>query len=66
MAEEGSSSNSSIHTHDVKTVHDNDSADPEKPIESVSDDEYPQGLRMAILVAATVIAVFLIALDQVS
>lgn len=32
----------------------------------ISDDDYPQGLRLVLLAGASLVAVFLIALDQVS
>ncbi len=38
----------------------------EKHVEGISDDQYPQGYKLVLLAGATVIAVFLIALDQVS
>lgn len=65
VGETYSPSSSTLNTHDVKSVRDNASEDPEKPTQGVFDDEYPRGLRLAMLVGATVIAVFLIALDQV-
>lgn len=44
----------------------NDTSDTEKPVAAPpSDDEYPQGLKLVVLSSATIIAVFLIALDQV-
>jgi hypothetical protein len=36
------------------------------PNDEPGDNEYPEGLRLILLVSATMIAVFLIALDQVS
>lgn len=37
----------------------------EKPYEVASSDDYPHGLTLVLLISATMIAVFLIALDQV-
>jgi hypothetical protein len=36
------------------------------PVRHMSDDEYPQGFRLVLLAGASLVAVFLIALDQVS
>lgn len=47
-------------------VDDSATAIPEKPVEGIIDDQYPQGYRLVVLAGATAIAVFLIALDQVS
>jgi hypothetical protein len=55
-------------THgDVNHAGDSDSSDPEKcaPVKAIVDDEYPSGLKLVLLSAATLVAVFLIALDQV-
>ncbi|KAL9040170.1 MAG: hypothetical protein Q9214_004593 [Letrouitia sp. 1 TL-2023] len=49
---------------DGNNVDDSDTASPEKPVEGMTDDQYPQGYRLVLLAGATVIAVFLIALDQ--
>lgn len=38
----------------------------EKTTQEVPDDQYPHGLKLIILAGASVVAVFLIALDQVS
>ena len=38
----------------------------EKPAQSALDDQYPHGFRLVVLAGASIIAVFLIALDQVS
>lgn len=43
-----------------------DDAPSEKVPSSAREDEYPQGLMLYSLVAANIISVFLIALDQVS
>lgn len=37
-----------------------------KPDQHMSDDEYPHGFRLVLLAGASLVAVFLIALDQVS
>ena len=43
-----------------------DSAEAEKPTQHMSDDQYPHGLKVVLLAGASIVAVFLIALDQVS
>lgn len=45
---------------------DNSNAEMTKPDRHMSDDEYPQGFRLVLLAGASLVAVFLIALDQVS
>jgi hypothetical protein len=37
-----------------------------KLVQSVTDDQYPHGLKLVLLAGASIIAVFMIALDQVS
>lgn len=37
----------------------------EKSIHNVTDDQYPHGLKLVLLAGASIVAVFLIALDQV-
>ena len=44
----------------------NEVAHQEKSVASTEEDQYPHGLRLLSLVSATIVAVFLIALDQVS
>lgn len=39
---------------------------PKEPTQHMSDDQYPHGLKLALLAGASLFAVFLIALDQVS
>ncbi|KIN08976.1 hypothetical protein OIDMADRAFT_37925 [Oidiodendron maius Zn] len=43
---------------------DSDSAGPEKPVQGMTDDQYPHGLKLVLLAGASIVAVFLIALDQ--
>ena len=44
-----------------------DTVDAEKPVNAeLDDDQYPHGLKLVVLAAAALVAVFLIALDQVS
>jgi len=51
----------------VNNVSDSDSANPEKPaVGSMTDEQYPHGLTLVILAGASIVAVFLISLDQVS
>jgi MFS transporter, DHA2 family, glioxin efflux transporter len=38
----------------------------EKAVQDMDDNQYPHGLKLVVLASASVIAVFLIALDQVS
>ena len=45
---------------------DTDSAESRKPVQHMSDDQYPHGLKLVLLAGASLVAVFLIALDQVS
>lgn len=47
-------------------VEDSDSAEAIKPDLHMSEDQYPHGLKLALLAGSSLIAVFLIALDQVS
>ena len=50
----------------MASSNENDTSDTEKPIAASSaEEEYPQGLKLVVLSSATIIAVFLIALDQV-
>lgn len=51
---------------DVSKVGDSDSSEPEKPVPVMSEDEYPRGIALVLLSASALVAVFLIALDQVS
>ena len=56
---------STLSTSDVNNVGDSDSAHPEKPVQGMTDDLYPHGLKLVLVAGASIIAVFLIALDQV-
>ena len=49
--------------NDAEVDHD---MDLEKPNHDMTDDQYPHGIKLVILAGASIIAVFLIALDQVS
>jgi len=50
----------------MASSNENDTSDTEKPIATPpTEEEYPQGLKLVVLSSATIIAVFLIALDQV-
>lgn len=66
VRETGSSKSSTLNPPEINKVGDSDSETPEKPIETIPDDQYPHGLALALLSGAALIAVFLIALDQVS
>lgn len=46
-------------------VTDNTSTEEETIDKSSSDDQYPHGLKLSLLAGASVVSVFLIALDQV-
>lgn len=62
----GETKASTLNTPDVTSVGDNDMAQLEKPIDSITDDQYPHGITLALLSGSSMIAVFLIALDQAS
>jgi hypothetical protein len=49
----------------VNAAGDSDSTHTEIP-QGIADDEYPHGLKLILLTGASIVAVFLIALDQVS
>ncbi|KIW96646.1 uncharacterized protein Z519_02037 [Cladophialophora bantiana CBS 173.52] len=53
-----------LDTFDANHVNDGRSAHREKSVQSISDDQYPHGLKLVLVAGASVIAVFLIALDQ--
>lgn len=57
---------STLNTSDMNNVGHSDSAHPEKPVHGMPDDQYPHGLKLILLAGASIVAVFLIALDQVS
>lgn len=60
---------SALRTPETNSVGDSDSAplEPmEKPAQAMVDDQYPHGLKLVLLAGATIVAFFLIALDQVS
>ena len=56
----------SKHSTMNNTLDHSSTASPEKPVEDITEDQYPHGFRLVLLAGATIIAVFLIALDQVS
>ena len=41
-------------------------SDPEDVVQDITDDQYPHGWSLIILAGASIVSVFLIALDQVS
>ena len=57
---------STLDAASMDKISDSDSAEPNKPDQHMSDDQYPHGLKFVLLAGASIIAVFLIALDQVS
>ncbi|KAF4626230.1 hypothetical protein G7Y89_g11933 [Cudoniella acicularis] len=57
---------STLNTPDMNNAGDSDSAHPGKPVQGMADDQYPHGLKLVLLAGASTVAVFLIALDQVS
>jgi hypothetical protein len=57
---------STLNTPDVNNVGDSDSPHPEKPVQGMPDDQYPRGSKLVLLAGASIVTVFLIALDQVS
>jgi hypothetical protein len=61
----GSPKPSTVEGLDVNVVGDSDSTHTEIP-QGMADDQYPHGLKLVLLAGASIVAVFLIALDQVS
>lgn len=61
-----SSSPSTLNNHEANHIVSNGNEDSEKAIQPMNDDQYPHGLKLVLLAGASVVAVFLIALDQVS
>lgn len=57
---------STLNAPDVNSIGDSNSTHPEKPVHGIPDDQYPHGLNLILLAGASIVAVFLIALDQVS
>jgi hypothetical protein len=57
---------STSNTPNVNSIGGSDNEHAKTSIQSMTDDQYPHGLKLALLIGASVIAVFLIALDQVS
>jgi len=53
-------------TSDVENVGESHSTPPETLVQGMTDDLYPHGLKLVLLAGASIVAVFLIALDQVS
>jgi MFS transporter, DHA2 family, glioxin efflux transporter len=66
MATRTSSESETSKHGDPKTLASSHAPQKEKVGQSTSDDEYPHGLRFILPAGASVISVFLIALDQVS
>lgn len=52
-------------SHENDDDDNNNTASPEKRVEGMTDDQYPHGYKLVLLAGAAIIAVFLIALDQV-
>lgn len=57
---------SSLSQHDASDVDVSDEQQLEKPAQDMTADQYPHGLKLILLASASLISVFLIALDQVS
>ena len=53
-------------TASVNNVSDSDNTSREKHISKVAGVQYPHGLTLVLLAGASIVAVFMIALDQVS
>lgn len=67
VGETDSPNPSTLNTHEVDNIGHSDSLHPEKLDRGIiTDDQYPHGLILVFLAGASLIAVFLIALDQVS
>jgi len=66
VGENDSSESSTLNTSYGINARDSDSTQREKPIQAMTEDQYPHGLRLVLLAGATTVAVFLISLDQVS
>ena len=64
--ETDSSKPPTLNTPDVDNVGDTRSVHPQRPAQGMTDDMYPHGLKLVLLAGASISAVFLIALDQVS
>jgi hypothetical protein len=56
---------STAKTPNVNAIGDSDSSHTEIP-QGMANDQYPHGLKLVLLAGASIVAVFLIALDQVS
>jgi hypothetical protein len=57
---------STLNTPEVHNVGDGENAQPEKPVQEMDQDQYPHGMKLVLLAGSSLVAVFLIALDQVS
>jgi hypothetical protein len=64
--ESHSPQSSTSKTPTVNNVGGSDTVHPEKPVQGMPDDQYPHGMKLVFLAGASIVAVFLIALDQVS
>lgn len=56
---------SSVNAPEVDNAVDIETAEPEKAVQAMTDADYPHGLKLVLLSGAALVAVFLIALDQV-
>ena len=56
--ETDSSKPSTLDALDMNNVGDNDSADPGKPVQGMTDDQYPHGFKLVLLAGASLVAVF--------
>ena len=65
-ADSTSSKSSTLDDRNVNKDGHDDDTNTEKPIQGMTEDQYPHGLKLLLLAGASIVAVFLIALDQVS
>ena len=49
---------STLNTTDMDNAGDSDSTRPEKPVQGMTDDHYPHGLKLVLLAGASIVAVF--------
>ena len=66
VEESDSPQSSTSKTPIVNNVGGSNTVHPEKPVQGMPDDQYPHGMKLLFLAGASIVAVFLIALDQVS
>lgn len=57
---------SSVSQHDASDFEVSDGHQLDKPAQDMTADQYPHGLKLILLASASLVSVFLIALDQVN